>query len=230
MAMKKDWNMKKERLVFTCLGFLFAGTAMVPMGGFAQSTNQPATTQEATAGYVRDWTSDGTRDRLLMSAVKYLGNVAEPYIALPPEESGNKDLVATQFAFAFHGYPEPEIELPKGDRLFIAADPESRVEKALLVTTNDRATIRTLAIFHRSCVGPKRFDETAKKITTCPRVPTLTFFVHDHDKLDEGVEAEVVHWVEAFAKRNNTLVEKLSLKTESQFIRAVRVSVRRIPA
>jgi hypothetical protein len=222
--------MKKNRLVLGCLEFLFAGTVIFPVAGFAQSTSQPATVQEATAGYVRDWTSDGTQDRLLTNAEKYLGNVAEPYIALPPEETGNKDLVATQFAFAFHGYPEPEIELSNGDRLFIAADPESQVEKAFVVTTNDRTTIRTLAIFHRSCVGPKRFDRTTKTITTCPEFATLTFFVHDHETLDERVKNELVHWVKEFAKRNNAEVKKLSVKTESDFIRAVRVNVRSIPA
>lgn len=221
--------MKKTRLVFDYFKFVFAGMMILPASGFAQSTTPPAAVQGETAGYVRDWTSDGTRDRLLTNAEKYLGNVSEPYIALPPEETGNKDLVATQFAYAFHGYPEPETELPNGDRLFIASDPDSQVEKALLVTGNDRSTIRTLAILHRSCVGPKRFDRVKKKSTTCPRLTTLTFFVHDHDKLDEEVKTDVVHWVKEFAKRNNAAVKKLSLKTESQFIRAVKVNVRSIP-
>lgn len=221
--------MKKNRLVFSCLKLVFAGMMVLPMAGFAQSTSQPEAVHDATAGYVRDWTSDGTRDRLLANAEKYLGNLSEPYIALPPEEAGNKDLVANQFAFAFRGYPEPEIELSNGNRLFIGSDPESQVEKALLVTGTDRATINTLAILHRSCVGPKRFDQVKKEFTTCPRLTTLTFFVHDHDKLDEGLKKEVVHWVKEFAKRNNAAVKKLSLKTESQFIRAVKVNVRNIP-
>jgi hypothetical protein len=227
--MIKDWNMKKTRLMFSCLKLVFAGVLVLPAAGFAQSTNEPAAGHNVTAGYVRDWTSDGTRDRLLANAEKYLGNLSERYIALPPEETGNKDLVATQFAFAFNGYPEPETELSNGDKLFIGSDPESQVEKALLVAGNDRSTVHTLAILHRSCVGPKRFDRIKKKSTTCPRLTTLTFFVHDHDKLDEEVKKDVVHWVKEFAKRNNAAVKKLSVKTESQFIRAVKVDVRSIP-
>jgi hypothetical protein len=224
-----NWKMKKTRLMFSCLKLLFAGMMVLPTAGFAQSTNEPAAAHDATAGHVIDWTSDGTRDRLLANAEKYLGNVSERYIALPPEETGNKDLVATQFAFAFDGFPGPEIELSNGDKLFIGSDPESLVEKALLVTGNDRSTIHTLAILHRSCVGPKRFDRIKKKFTTCPRLTTLTFFVHDHDKLDEEVKKDVVHWVKEFAKGNNAAVKKLSVKAESQFIRAVKVELRSIP-
>lgn len=220
--------MEKTRLIFSCLQLVVAGMLVLPAAGFAQSTNESAAAPDATAGYVKDWTSDGTRDRLLANAEKYLGNLSEQYIALPPEATGNKDLVATQFAFAFHGYPEPEIELSNGDKLFIGSDPESQVEKALLIAGNDRSTIHTLAILHRSCVGPKRFDRIKKKSTTCPRLTTLTFFVDDHDKLDEAVKKDVVHWVKEFAKRNNAAVKKLSVKTESEFIRAVKVDVRPI--
>ena len=202
---------------------------VLPAAGFAQSPNPPAEVQDTTAGYALGWVSDGTQERLLANAEKYLGNVSEPYIVLPPEAIGNKDLVATQFAFAFHGYPEKEIELSNGNRLFVGSDPESNLEKALLVTGNDRSTIKALALLHRSCVGPKRFDRIEKKFTTCPRLTTLTFFVHDHDKLDEEVKKDVVHWVTEFAKRNNAEVKKLSVKTESDFIRAVKVNVRSIP-
>lgn len=210
-------------LTYALTGLLFLSSPV-----FAQSTSS-TTGNEASAGYVRDWTSDGTRDHLLSEAQKFFGNVAQFYIALPPEEAANSELVSTQFDFAFHGYPEPEIDLPSGRKLFVGADPESQREKALIVTESDRATMRAIAILHHSCGGKKRFDRVAKKFTTCPRLTTLTFFVHDGDNLDEDVKTEVVKWVRNFAKRNNKEVRKQTLKSETQFIRAIKVEVNSLP-
>lgn len=217
--MKKNWN-------HLCWGF--AGWLLLSSPVVAQAPTVPPQQTEAASG-MHDWTDDGTRERLLSESEKFFGNVAQFYIALPREEAG-RELTANQFAFAFRGYPEPEAELPGGRRLFVGADPESQVEKALVVTEADRATVRAIAMLHHSCGGDKRFDKTTKKWTTCPRLPTLTFFVHADGELDEDVKSEVVHWAKAFAIRHNKELDKLAFNRDVRQIRAIRIDVRRIPS
>src|SRR5471030_1915611 len=76
----------------------------------------PTTKSITEATYVRDWTIDGTRERLLSAAQKFFGNDTAFYIAMPREET-KVDLVGNQFAFAFHGIPEQEIDLESGHKL-----------------------------------------------------------------------------------------------------------------
>jgi hypothetical protein len=211
------------------LGWVFAGWLLLLSSPLVAQTPDVQPQQTAAASGLHDWTDDGTRDRLLSASEKFFGNVAQFYISLPREEAG-RELTANQFAFAFHGYPEPEAELAGGRRLFVGADPESLAEKALVVTEADRTTVRAIAMLHQSCGGMKRFDRVTKKWTTCPRLPALTFFVHADGELDADVKSDVVRWTKAFAVRNNREVDKLSLNREGSRIRAIRIEVRRLPS
>lgn len=210
------------------LGCAFAGWLLLSAPLVAQTPDVPPQ-QTAAASGLHDWTDDGTRERLLSASEKFFGNVAQFYISLPREEAG-RELTANQFAFALRGYPEAETELPGGRRLFVGADPESQVEKALVVTEADRATVRAIAMLHHSCGGAKRFDRVTRKWTTCPRLTALTFFVHADGELDEDVKAEVIQWAKAFAIRNNKEADKLSLNREASRIRAIRIDVCRLPS
>jgi hypothetical protein len=176
---------------------------------------------------VRDWTVDGTRDHLLSVAQRFFGNETAFYISLPREEA-NSELVATQFAFALHGMPEPEIDLESGHKLFVGADPESLREKALVLTDADRSTVRALAILHRSCGGKKRMDPQTRKATTCPRATTLTFFVHDGERLEAAERKEVTKWVRADARRHNEKVKKQAQITDSNLVQAIHVEIRKV--
>lgn len=205
-----------------------ATAALIVLSAPATAQTAPSTESVTQATYVRDWTVDGTRDHLLSAAQKFFGNDTAFYISLPREEDGNRDLVGTQFAFAFHGIPEPEIDLDSGHKLFVGADPESNREKALVLTDADRSTVRALAILHRSCGGKKRMDPQTKKATTCPRATTLTFFVHDGERLEAEERKEVTKWVRADAHRHNDKVKKQALITDSNFVQAIHVEVRKV--
>ena len=179
--------------------------------------------------YDRDWTIDGTRDALLSAAGRFFGDDAAFYISLPREEAG-RELVANQFAFAFHGVPEREIDLESGHKLFVGADPDSIREKALVLTDADRATIRALAIVHRSCGGKQRRDTQTNKLTTCPRATTLTFFVRDGERLDAGPREEVTRWVRAEARRYNQAVKEQALATGRNLVDTIDVEVKAVRA
>lgn len=205
-----------------------ASSALVWPPAFAQTPPAPLG-ESASAGYVRDWTIDGTRDRLLSASTRFFSDAREFYIAMPREEASNSELIANQFAYAFHGWPEPEVDLPSGRKLFVGDAPESHREKALVVTDADRATTRAIALFHHSCDGKKRFDRTTKKFTTCPPLPGLTFFVHPGERLDEDVKAEVVQWAKDFAKHNNSEAKSVGAMANGDWIRAFKVNVHTIP-
>ena len=179
--------------------------------------------------YDRDWTVDGTRDELLSAARRFFGDDAAFYISLPKEEA-DRDLVANQFAFAFHGVPEREIDLESGHKLFVGADPDSIREKALVLTDADRTTICALAIVHRSCGGKQRRDAQTNKFTTCPRATTLTFFVRDGERLDAQPREEVTRWVRAEARRYNDVVKKQALATGRDVVKTIDVEVAAVRA
>ena len=204
-----------------------ATAALIVLSAPAIAQTTPATESVTQATYVRDWTVDGTRDHLLSAAQRFFGNDTAFYISLPREEA-NSELVGTQFAFAFHGIPEPEIDLESGHKLFVGADPESIREKALVLTDADRSTVRALAILHRSCGGKKRMDPQTKKATTCPRATTLTFFVHDGERLEAAERKEVTKWVRADARRHNEKVKKQAQITNSNLVQAIHVEIRKV--
>lgn len=188
-----------------------------------------ALAQASHATYERDWTVDGTRDRLLSTAQRLFGDDAAFYISLPREEA-DRELVANQFAFAFHGVPEREIDLASGHKLFVGADPDSIREKALVLTDADRATIRALAIVHRSCGGKQRREAQTGKFTTCPRATTLTFFVRDGEPLAPQPREEVTQWVRAEARRYNDAVKQQALATGRNFVKTIDVEVKAVRA
>lgn len=204
-----------------------ATAALIVASAPAIAQTAPATEPVTQATYVRDWTVDGTRDHLLSAAQQFFGHDSAFYISLPREEA-NSELVGTQFAYAFHGIPEPEIDLESGHKLFVGADPESIREKALVLTDADRSTVRALAILHRSCGGKKRMDPQTRKATTCPRATTLTFFVHDGERLEAAERKEVTKWVRADARRHNEKVKKQAQITDSNLVQAIHVEIRKV--
>jgi hypothetical protein len=204
-----------------------ATAALIVASAPAIAQTAPATEPVTQATYVRDWTVDGTRDHLLSAAQQFFGHDSAFYISLPREEV-NSELVGTQFAYAFHGIPEPEIDLESGHKLFVGADPESIREKALVLTDADRSTVRALAILHRSCGGKKRMDPQTRKATTCPRATTLTFFVHDGERLEAAERKEVTKWVRADARRHNEKVKKQAQITDSNLVQAIHVEIRKV--
>ncbi|MBP1202003.1 hypothetical protein JOD97_000017 [Duganella sp. 1411] len=204
-----------------------ATAALIVASAPATAQTAPATEPVTQATYVRDWTVDGTRDHLLSAAQQFFGHDSAFYISLPREEA-NSELVGTQFAYAFHGIPEPEIDLESGHKLFVGADPESIREKALVLTDADRSTVRALAILHRSCGGKKRMDPQTRKATTCPRATTLTFFVHDGERLEAAERKEVTKWVRADARRHNEKVKKQAQITDSNLVQAIHVEIRKV--
>lgn len=204
---------------------LAIGLVSLVMSASAQ-TSTPAQSPSAASSSL-DWTTDGTRDKLTSAAQLLFGSEEGFYIAIPREEN-NRNLIASQFQFAFGGRPEPEVALPSGRHLFAGADPESISEKALVVTDADRSTVRAIAMFHASCGAVKRFDKKEKKWTTCPPRPVLTFFVRDGEKLDDNIRKEIANWIKGIAKQNNAEVSKLTVKTDSMFIRSFGIEVKKI--
>lgn len=179
------------------------------------------------ASYIRDWTVDGTLDQLIAEANIFFGDEQAFYIALPTDEA-KRDLLATQFTFALHGIPEPEITLASGHKLFVAADADSIREKALVLTAADRRTIRALAILHASCGGQVRIDPYTKKQTTCPQATMLTFFVHDKQALAADDQEEVAKWVRAEAHRYNHQVQQQAQMSDSSLIHTIQVEVKQL--
>jgi hypothetical protein len=148
------------------------------------------------------WFYDGTRERLISTVRKMLGEAHGNYIAMPPAPGIDAGLTVSQFGFAFAGIPAPMVNLPDGRKLFIGSAPHDAGEKAFVVTEGDRSTVVGVAILHQSCFGA-RYDKKTNSITGCPPRPILTFFVEQQNTLNAQVREDAIGWVKKYAQESN---------------------------
>lgn len=187
-----------------------SAVVMVLVGTTAQSQNlETAAVGTEVAPAARDWTNDGSRDRLVANVDALLDHAHGNYIAMPREPGVDERLTVSQFNFAFKGIPGPVLNLYDGRKLFVGSAPHDAGEKAIVVTEGDGTTIAGVALLHRSCFSG-HYDKVHNKIEGCPPRPTLTFLVPQRNSLNAQVRDDVVGWVKQFEQERSKASKHVS--------------------